>query len=391
LIVVLIALIVPGYVYWGAPSLNTRTAARLPTPSGTTAVPSSTTSPAVPPPAASSAAAPDPAAAVPEVFPRDGKAFLGISVTAADRAPATIERFTTATRYRPRVVQFTRSWAGDWFDPAPFRQAASAGALPVLSWEPWDASLQTKAARELGAQPRFRLARITRGDFDAYIASYANGVRALGYRVAIRFAHEMNGFWYPWCEQSNGNRPGDYVDAYRHVRAVFAALDATNVIWVWSPNIGYQGSAPIKPLYPGDDAVDWIGLSGYYGINDATYVTFGEMFNPTLATLRGLTRKPIVLTEVAATDETGRKADWAADMFRALPASPDIIGVVWFEAIKERDWQVSTSPATARVFAAAAADPRYDVRWTPGALPRTVVAAPAASPAPRSTARPGRP
>jgi mannan endo-1,4-beta-mannosidase len=310
---------------------------------------------------------------VPELFPPAGKVFLGVSVTDPARGPVTVERFTAATRYPPRVVQFTRSWAGDRFDPTPFQRFAAGGALPMLSWEPWDSSLQGKAARELGAQPRFRLARITRGDFDTYLASYANGIRELGYRIAIRFAHEMNGYWYPWCEQSNGNRPGDYVDAYRHVRSVFRALGATNVIWVWSPNVGYAGSAPIAPLYPGDDAVDWIGLSGYYGINDATYVAFGEVFNPTLAVLRGFTRKPIVLTEVAATDEAGRKADWVADMFRALPARPDIIGVIWFEAIKEQDWRVSISLATARVFATGAADPRYAVRWTPGMLPRTEV------------------
>ena len=96
-----------------------------------------------------------------------------------------------------------------------------------------------------GDQPAYRLAAIIDGTYDAYIRSWATGMAALPYPVVIRFAHEMNGFWYPWCEQSNGNRPGDYVAAWRHVHDLFADAGAHNVTWLWSPNVTYPGAAPL--------------------------------------------------------------------------------------------------------------------------------------------------
>ena len=90
-----------------------------------------------------------------------------------------------------------------------------------------------------GRQPRrptpVPVGRIVCGAFDDYVSAMAPGIRGLDYPVAIRFAHEMNGFWYPWCEQSNGDRPGDYVNGWRHVHDIFSQDAVHNVIWVWSP------------------------------------------------------------------------------------------------------------------------------------------------------------
>src|SRR5262249_11252906 len=155
--------------------------------------------------------------------------------------------------YAPRVIQFARGFARDRFDPTVFAQVTRQGAMPMLSWEPWDHALRSANDRISSTQPTYRLNRITQGAFDSYISSYANGIKALGYPVAVRFAHEMNGAWSPWCEQANGNHPGDYARAYRHVHEIFKALGVTNVVWVWSPNALYPGASPLPPLYPGDD------------------------------------------------------------------------------------------------------------------------------------------
>jgi len=151
----------------------------------------------------------------------------------------------------------------------------------MLSREPWDPHARGRA-RSRGEQPDYRLSNIAGGTFEAYLTTYAQGIAALPYGVAVRFAHEMNGFWYPWCEQSNANAPGDYVRAFRHVHDVFVAQHATNVTWVWSPNVGYDGSAPLPALYPGDDVVDWVGLSGYFGDPDVGFRTFRDIFGPSL-------------------------------------------------------------------------------------------------------------
>ena len=79
----------------------------------------------------------------------------------------------------------------------------------------------------------------------------------------IRFAPEMNGDWRPWATGVNGNRPGDYVAAWRHVRRRFRRAGAGNVVWVWNPIIAYEGSTPLRELFPGSREVDWMAVDGY--------------------------------------------------------------------------------------------------------------------------------
>ena len=55
-------------------------------------------------------------------------------------------------------------------------------------------------------KPQFALAKITGGDFDGYFSKFATDVKAFGAPSAIRFAHEMNGGWYPWGRASGCHR-----------------------------------------------------------------------------------------------------------------------------------------------------------------------------------------
>src|SRR6266496_1414193 len=73
----------------------------------------------------------------------------------------------------------------------------------------------------------------------------------------------MNGNWNPWSEQVNGNKSGQFVLAWRHVHDIFTAQGVTNVTWVWSPNIDFSNSVPLRKLYPGNSYVDWIAMDGY--------------------------------------------------------------------------------------------------------------------------------
>jgi len=143
-----------------------------------------------------------------------------------------------------------------------------------------------------------------------------------------------------------------------------------------SPGCGARTS-PIRarrvwPADPVDGYVDWIGLSGYYGTAGVTsYISFDQIFTKTLSDVDAITRKPIVITETGATNASGQQAKWITQMFAQLPSHPDVIGVIWFEAMKEIDWRVATVPAAAAAFAQGAADPRYDAPWAPNGIPRT--------------------
>ncbi|GAA2602059.1 hypothetical protein GCM10010399_36020 [Dactylosporangium fulvum] len=316
---------------------------------------------------------PGPRSSAPVLFPPVGRAFFGVFT---DRGPGDLtdyNGFVQAAGKQPQVMMFARGWAvHKTFDRQPFDRIVNRGMLPMLGWEPWDYRGESDVDTERGTQPEYRLARITGGAFDPYILAWADGIKGLGYPVAIRFAHEMNGYWYPWCESANGNRRGDYVAAWRHVHDLFEAAGARNAIWVWSPNVRYDNSTPLSQLYPGDTYVDWVGLSGYYGTaHMERYRTFAQIYQPTLNELQSVSKRPVVVTEVGATDEAGRKAEWVADLLRTLPKHPEIIGFLWYESVKETDWRIAASKSASEAFAKGVAQPYFDTRWSPSQVPRT--------------------
>jgi Glycosyl hydrolase family 26 len=243
----------------------------------------------------------------------------------------------------PSMLQFFVKWT-QAFPPAAITDSYEQGALPVLSWEPW-------AGPDDGlSQPAYKLSRIYGGAFDKYITAFATAARNMEAPIAIRFAHEMNGAWYPWSERQSGNRPGDYVKAWRHVHDIFAAVGATNVIWIWSPNILRPvPHVSLAALYPGDAYVDWVGLVGY-AVHEHTAAA---VYQPSITAIGKFTHKPIVITETGA-QPSAFKAAWITDFFHWLAAEPRVIGFIWFEYSKTQggneDWRFTATPATLRAF-----------------------------------------
>jgi beta-mannanase len=302
------------------------------------------------------------------VFPPAGKKFVGIMTSAGPYNMTDLDSFTKAVGHQPEVFEFSQEWGVNKFDRGIIERVAEQGMMPMISWEPRDYKVH-------GSQPQYRLSRIIKGDYNTYIRSWAKGIKTLGFPVAIRLAPEMNGTWYPWCQRVNGNRPGQYVRAWRHVHDIFSEIGATNVVWVWSPyRIYNSASADLRAMYPGNNYVNWIGLSGYYGPAGRPYKSFDSVFSHTISVLRTFTTKPAVLADVGATDSRGLEATWVKQMFTQLPHQASIIGIIWYEAVKGTDWRISSNPQAASLFAAGFADRQYQMHWSPESKPRLEIA-----------------
>ena len=230
------------------------------------------------------------------------------------------------------------------------------GSQMMITWEPWDPRSGSPS------QPAYSLASIASGGYDALISRWASQIKAWGHPLWLRFAHEMNGDWYPWAEKVNGNRPGDYVAAWRHVHDVFQRAGVTNVSWVWSPNV-IMGSTPsLASLYPGDAYVDWLGVDGYnWGTSQSwsSWQSFDSVFGTTLAELHRLSARPIVIGETASSEAGGNKAQWIQQFFASMAHDPGIKAFVWFNLKKEADWRIESSAAAQQAFSAGIADSRY--------------------------------
>ena len=267
---------------------------------------------------------------------------LGISApTTAD-----LDRFIAATGTHPEVFDTFEDWSLN----RPLQRGiadtvAARGARLSITWEPWDSTGSHTS------QPYYSLASIIDGNHDDYIDMYASSIKAYPHLVTIRLMHEMNGNWYPWGSGVNGNRAGEFVLAWQHVRDRFTALGVSNAEWMWAPNAIYSGGAPLAALYPGDAYVNTVGVSNYnWGeqLHDgfATHWrTFDSLFDDSIAQLQSITSRPLWVAEVGSSNAGGSKAAWLAATLEEVRRRPEIAGLVWFDHLDRQrgvDWRVET-------------------------------------------------
>jgi len=262
-----------------------------------------------------------------------------------------VNAFEQTARAHASIVM----WYSDWKHPvnsAQLRAIARRHAIPEITWEPWD---YTGGLRH--PQPQYTLASIISGRHDAYIRAWARGLRVYGGPVLLRFAQEMNGNWYPWAEAANGNRPGQFVRAWRHVHNLFNAEHVHNVKWIWSP-VARFGVPIILSQYPGDAYVNIIGLSGFNGGTAAFGIgwrSFSSLFDRTLRTLhRFAPREPVQVSEVGSAERGGNKGAWITSMFNDLRRHPQVKSIIWFDLRKQTDWRINSSQRAGLAFAAGA-------------------------------------
>jgi len=227
------------------------------------------------------------------------------------------------------------------------------GAIPFFSWS----SQSTPSSVD---EPDFQLADVIDGSYDSYIREFAAEAAAWGHPFFLRFDWEMNGNWFPWAEGVNGNQPGEYVAAWRHVHDIFTAAGASNVTWTWCANVDSESKLTnLASLYPGDEYVDWTSLDGYnwgqYPQRPSGWTSFGDLFGATYHRIVNTIApsKPMVIAEVGSSEYGGSKSTWIADMLKSLPTEfPQIRGVVWFDKFVDGDWPIETSADATQAFAA---------------------------------------
>jgi hypothetical protein len=300
--------------------------------------------------------------------------YDGVSTPQAPYDWKDLEIFESAATKDPNLL----SWYVGWdqpYDPTIVAATWARGMLPMITWEPRPTQTPTGPGTDPGVNAQYTLESIIDGSHDAFIEAWAKAAAAQHYPLVLRFAHEMNGNWFPWSEQTNGNSAGQYVAAWRHVHDIFTAEGATNVIWLWSPNIDTwcgtctnTHSTPMAELYPGAAYVDWVGLTGYYrkvitnpdgSIKPATYDnTFGSSISELEAAAPG---KKVLLSEVGATEVGGQKEAWMQSVFAGVEADPNLLGLVWFDhSYDGNDWRIESSPAASAAWAAGVTDADAD-------------------------------
>jgi hypothetical protein len=233
------------------------------------------------------------------------------------------------------------------------------GAIPVLSWgsQPNSDSL---------SNPQYQLRKIAGGAFDPQIRQFAEAAKAWGHPFFMRFNWEMNGRWFLWGTV-NGNKPKDYIAAWRHVHDIFAQAGATNATWTWCPYADAPGRfTPMQRFYPGAKYVDWTCLDAYnWGktpANPAPWRSFDQLFHQSYEELLALAPgKPVMLGEIASSGASARKATWISQMFKLLPKRyPLVRALIWFDQNdRGASWPLESSKSGLRAFKSGLKAKRY--------------------------------
>jgi glycosyl hydrolase family 26 len=275
---------------------------------------------------------------------------LGVNLAGVPGAAGVLDRYTASVRRPPAILMWFQSFSEPLYYGTQLKAIERSGATPLITWLPLD-----------HGKP-IPMRAIANGAWDDTIRRAAGLAKATGRPLYLRFAHEMNLPHSQWGA-GEGNRPADYVAAWRRVVDVFRTEDARNVRFVWSPDVD-DGSAPFAAWYPGDDYVDWVGLDGYnWGTArpGSRWQSLLDVFGPSYARLTRLSDRPVMIAETASAEAGGDKAAWIRQgLSRDVPERmPRVRAVVWFSRDKETDWRVDSSPSSLAAFRQVAGSPRY--------------------------------
>lgn len=229
-----------------------------------------------------------------------------------------------------RILGSFEAWSNRRDASSAVRAARSVRAIPLITWEPW-APPPIGTQNQGTAQPRFSNRSIAAGRHDRYIRRFAKSLARYGRTVHLRIAHEFPGQWYPWSID-----PESYRRSWRRIHLIFRRSGASNVRFVWSPQLYVkQMGDRSRPYWPGSRYVDLVSTS---------FVYFGRASQgphaPMIAGLAQLREfgKPAIISE--ANVEYSVRHEVMRDLATFVNANSWIRGIVWSQSVSrgQHEW-----------------------------------------------------
>ncbi len=209
-------------------------------------------------------------------------------------------------------------FSNNWYNHIQFPATAVktihlAGKIPFIRMMP------RTNFDEGGPDPNYTMQKIIDGIFDTALTQWAIDAAKTNIPLLVEFGTEVNGNWFPWNGQYNGagettgygdlnlpDGPERFRDAYRHIIDICNNNGANNITWFFHvdaygvPNADWN---KIENYYPGDDYIDWLGVS-VYGPQESKddYQDFVEIMSDIYPSLTNLSDKPIAILEFAVTE-----------------------------------------------------------------------------------------
>lgn len=256
--------------------------------------------------------------------------------------PETLTSFEQKLGKRFAIAHYYRGW--EYLDSEYLRKELaiidSYGWRPMISANPY--FFDRCVSNNL---PLYKA--IVQGNCDGFLQAAARNLKLFAKPVFLRLAWEMNINSMEWSIQQSHSSSEDFASAWRHMHDVFIAEQATNILWVFSPNVESNDSIPYENIYPGDSYVDWLGLDVYNWGNTQSWSTwegFSELFSQSYSHIISIApNKPLMIAEINTTDVGGDKARWYRNLLeQELPYDfPKVSAVVFYNEDRTQKEQVN--------------------------------------------------
>jgi len=201
----------------------------------------------------------------------------------------------------------------------------------------------------------FTLSAILDGDFDQDLIAWGKAASEFATPIIVEWGTEVNGEWFSWNGIWNGGAtagPALFRGAFRHIVRIISSQNAANITWafhVGAEDIPEDDWNALENYYPGDDAVDWVGVSTYGALtpDDDEWPLFSDTMDEIIPRLKSMAPdKPLFVFEFGATsgNPVGNTADWANLALTDLIINnrwPEVRGFSWWN----EKWQNDNNPA----------------------------------------------
>ncbi len=289
------------------------------------------------------------------VPPPEGSAYFGAF---ADFGPLEVEvtdekisRFAELSGRKIAWAYFSNHWLGGKieFPEAAIDVCVRQGVIPYIRFSPWSEMEQNQK------DPLISMQKIIDGDFDDQLVAWAQKAKSKNVAIMMELGPEVNGNWFPWNGKWNGGSkktdygdpnipdgPERFRDAYRHVIDLFRQAGAWNITWVLHLDTNKYPDAEwnsAKYYYPGDDYIDWIGLSVFgRQLPQESWILFPQQIKRFMGEVREMTtQKPILVSEfgvIEDADQPDRKATWFKQAMQSISRGlfKEIKGVTYWHS-----------------------------------------------------------
>lgn len=188
----------------------------------------------------------------------------------------------------------------------------------------------------------YTLDAINSGQFDDSLKNWSISAAHFKTPIIAEYGTEVNGEWFSWNAKWNGEQEGadKFINAYRRIINISREEEANNILWVFhvdDSDIPNQTWNRMERYYPGDDWVDWIGVS-IYGAQkpfEKNWPLFSNMMDKVYPRLIKMSPdKPIIVAEFGVTQGYPDKdqAIWADNALKNLIKGrwQNVIGFSWW-------------------------------------------------------------